>query len=290
MRFLLFIIALVFFSPIARSQDQGEFAAKPSKHQFYVYWGWNRGWFSRSDIHFHGSNYDFRLAKVVAHDTQDPVAVDPYLNPGSITVPQTNVRIGYFLSDHWSLSLGLDHMKYVMDANQVVRITGTIRNSNTIYDGVYNNDKIRLSEDFLQFEHTNGLNYIHVALRRHDTLINLKRFRLPIAFNVMEGFDAGPLLPKTNTTLLGYQRYDEFHLAGYGLGAMAGLNITFFDHIFVQSEWKGGFCNMPDIRTTEFKSDRADQHFFFSELSFLVGANFRIGNSRSKHKRDIGGT
>ena len=286
MRILLFTFVVLFFSTTSHSQNQEEFPYHLKKHQFFIYWGWNRGWFSRSDIHFHGSQYDFLLAKVVAHDKQNPVGLDPYLNPGSITVPQTNVRIGYFLSDHWSLSLGLDHMKYIMDADQVVRITGVIRNSHTIYDGVYNDEKIRLTEDFLQFEHTNGLNYIHVSLRRHDTLFSLRRFHLPnIVFNFIEGLEGGPLLPKTNTTLLGYARYDEFHLAGYGLSAMAGLNITFLDYFFVQSEWKGGFCNMPDIRTTEFSSDRADQHFFFGQLNLLVGANFKIGNSNSKRRR-----
>ena len=283
MRILLFVIVTLFFSSGLMAQGPAEFSAKPNKHHFYVYWGWNDEWFSRSNIHFHGSNYDFTLAKVVAHDKQNPIAIDPYLNASDFTIPQTNVRIGYFLSDHWSLSLGLDHMKYVMDADQEVNITGTIQKSNTPYDGVYNNDRIQLKETFLKFEHTNGLNYIHFAVRRHDTLLDLKTIHLPnIAINLVEGFEAGPLLPKTNTTLLGYQQYDEFHLAGYGLGVVAGVNITFLQNFFIQSEWKGGFCNMPDIRTTEFASDRADQYFFFTQFNVLLGANFRIGKSKMK--------
>ncbi len=221
------------------------------------------------------------MDKVVAHDRQTPLGLDPYLAPGRVTIPQTNFRIGYFLTDHWSLSMGLDHMKYVMDQDQTVPITGYIQNSNTPYDGFYQNVPIQLKEDFLTFEHTDGLNYINVEIRRHDNLLELRRYNLPnIDINLIEGFGVGVLLPKTNTLLLNNQRYDEFHLAGYGLGGFVGLNITFFNHFFIQSELKGGYINMPDIRTTEFKSDRASQHFLFLQSNLLIGANFRIKGNK----------
>jgi hypothetical protein len=31
-----------------------------------------------------------------------------------MTHSQTNFRIGYFINDHYSIALGVDHMKYVM--------------------------------------------------------------------------------------------------------------------------------------------------------------------------------
>jgi hypothetical protein len=40
-----------------------------------------------------------------------------------MTIPQTNFRIGYFINDHYSIALGVDHMKYVAQ-NQVANITG----------------------------------------------------------------------------------------------------------------------------------------------------------------------
>jgi hypothetical protein len=36
-----------------------------------------------------------------------------------MTIPQTNFRMGYFISDHYSLA-GVDHMKYVLTQNQTV--------------------------------------------------------------------------------------------------------------------------------------------------------------------------
>ena len=111
--------------------------------KFYVIWGWNRAGYTTSDIRFHGSTYDFTLSKVVAHDRQTPIAFDPYLSPGRITIPQTNFRLGYYLNDHWSITAGVDHMKYVMDQEQTVNIDGFIQNSSTAYDGTYQHTPIK---------------------------------------------------------------------------------------------------------------------------------------------------
>jgi hypothetical protein len=265
----------------AMAQDAAAPGTGQRSGKFYVYWGWNRSGYTNSDIRFHGTNYDFTLSKVVAHDRQTPLGLDPYVTFDRITIPQTNCRIGYYLNDHWSISIGLDHMKYVMDQDLMSTISGSIQNSGTPYDGVYDHTPIKLTTDFLQFEHTDGLNYINVEVRRHDELFNFRKIQGPnIAINLTEGFGGGVLLPKSNTTLLGFERYDEFHLAGYGLGGAVGLNITFFEHFFIQSELKGGFINLPDIRTTQFSVDRASQHFFFVQTNFLVGANFNIGRKK----------
>ena len=61
-----------------------------------------------------------------------------------------------------------------------------------------------VSEDFLMFEHTNGLNYVYAEFARVDDISSL--FNLPntdkFQIKMTEGFGAGVLYPKTNTTLL----------------------------------------------------------------------------------------
>ncbi len=283
MKFVFFALLWIFsfITSNAQDQNQSSFATKHYKRQFFIYWGWNRDWYTNSDIHFRGNNYDFNLSKVVAKDNQNKIGLDPYLTPNEITIPQTNFRIGYFFKDNWNISLGLDHMKYVMQQDQMVKINGNIQNSNTVYDGVYADSTIPLVTDFLQFEHTDGLNYINVELRRFDHILNLRRFHLPnIDFNITEGIGMGALLPKTNTTLLGNERYDEFHLAGYGISGFVGLNITFFEYFFIQSELKSGYINMPDIRTTKSSADSANQHFLFLQSNIVVGGNFKLGKEK----------
>lgn len=238
------------------------------KGKIYIYWGWNRGGFSKSDIKFSGADYDFMLQDVVAKDRATPFALDPYFHPTRLTIPQYNFRIGYFLSSNWDISFGIDHMKYVVVANQSVKISGNIGDPLSVYQGAYSNDDISIAEDFLRFEHTDGLNYANVELRRIDRIASFKK----IEINLTEGIGIGGLMPKTNTTLLGKERYDEFHWSGYGIDAVVGLNFLFFDRFFMQTEFKGGYINMLDIRTTTSVSDKASQSFFFTQYNIVFGA------------------
>lgn len=246
-----------------------------NKGKFFVYWGWNRADYSNSDIRFKGDNYDFTLSNVVANDRISNFSFD-YFHPAKITIPQTNFRLGYFLNDHYTISIGVDHMKYVVESYQTVKINGQI-NANTPFDGVYTYDDIRLTHEFLQFEHTDGLNYINLEIKRFDEighLIGMNNENLQL--NITEGFGAGFLYPRTNTTLLNQDRYDNFHVSGWGVSVGAGLNLTFFKHFFLQSDLKYGYINMPNIRTTKSTTDSAEQSFTFFEKTLVFGARFRL--------------
>lgn len=270
----LFLFVLMFIPSFAKSKK------KSFKNEVSITWGWNKAIFSKSDIHFKGSNYDFTLHKVVAKDRQSPFGYDPYFKLSEITIPQYDFRIGLFIKNNWQLSIGTDHMKYEMKQNQDVIIDGTITNSGTIYDGNYNGQTIQIKDNFLTFEHTDGLNYVNCEVRRMDNLYNFKKLKktkwLNIDVNGIAGLGVGVLLPRTNTHLLNNNRYDQFHLAGYGLAPMAGLNLTFYQYFFIQGELKAGYINMPDIRTTEFKSDKASQHFFFFQQNISFGFKYRF--------------
>lgn len=250
------------------------------KGTFSVYWGWNRDSYTKSDIRFTGKDYDFTLSDVIAKDRQSKFDPRLYFSPTRLTIPQYNFRIGYFIKDKYQLSIGADHMKYVMQNWQTVKMNGHIDNSGTSYDGTYSNKDIVLADSFLLFEHTDGLNYENIELRRFDVLLQ-KKF---VTLSVNEGFGIGVLIPRTNTTLLNNARYDEFHLAGHGTGIVGAINLTLFKYFFIQSEWKGGFINMPDIRTTMHKEDGASQHFFFSQYNIVFGCNFRIASKKQPKK------
>jgi hypothetical protein len=252
-----------------------------NKGKFFVSWGANRESFSKSDIHFIGDNYDFTIKDATAKDKPKGWHID-YINPSRMTIPQTNVKVGYFVSNHYKVSLGVDHMKYVMQRNLNKIVNGYINLPNTeagsVYNGTFNNDTVFVSEDFLKFEHTNGLNYVYGEIARVDdisSIFNIKntdKFQL----NISEGIGAGILYPKTNTTLLEKDKYDEFHLAGYGISVIAGLNLTFFKHFFIRLGLKGGYINMPDIRTTKNTSASASQHFVYLQRIIAFGGVFRI--------------
>lgn len=281
---LLVVLSFCLFSQYTTAQ---EIAVEPEKYtahnkgKFYIYWGGNRGSYSKSDINFKGDGYNFTLQDIAAHDKPKGWHID-YINPANMTIPQTNLRIGYFISDHYNISLGVDHMKYVMTQNQIARINGYIglpeSEEGSAFNRTYNNEPIQLTEDFLTFEHTDGLNYINVEFARVDDLSKYLFITNTdkIQVNITEGIGGGVLYPKTNAKVLSKQRHDNFHISGYGFSAKAGLNITFFKYFFIQGELKGGYIDMHDIRTTYSGNDSASQHFTFFERVIAVGGIFRI--------------
>jgi hypothetical protein len=249
-----------------------------NKGKMFIYWGWNTANYSNSDIHFKGVNYDFTLSDVKARDRITPFSFNDYFNPTRITIPQTNFRIGYFFHNNYSVSIGVEHMKYVMTSYQSVKINGEI-NTGGIYDKVYNNDDIILKHNFLEFEHTDGLNYVNIEVKRFDDFSYLFGLNNPnFTVNLTEGIGAGFLYPKTNTRLLENERYDDFNVAGWGVSASVGVNLTFFKYYFVQSDVKAGYINMPNIRTTMSELDSASQKFTFLERTIVFGAKFNILN------------
>lgn len=277
--FLMVVLTFCVFSQYTFSQETVENPEKYTAHnkgKFYVYWGGNRENFSKSDIRFKGADYDFTLYDVEAHDKPKGWHLD-YINPARMTIPQTNLRIGYFINDHYNISIGVDHMKYVMYNDRRVQYSGTYPNAGSYGENPVGNE-LTLTEDFLLFEHTDGLNYVNTEIARVDDISSL--FGLPntdmFQINTVGGLGVGLLYPKTNTTLLGKDRHDDFHISGYGLSAKAGLNFTFLKHFFIQTELKGGYINMNDIKTTKSSADSASQEFWFLQRIITVGGIFRI--------------
>ena len=277
--FLMVVLTFCVFSQYSFSQETVENPEKYTAHnkgKFYVYWGGNRENFSKSDIRFKGADYDFTLYDVEAHDKPKGWHLD-YINPARMTIPQTNLRIGYFINDHYNISIGVDHMKYVMYNDRRVQYSGAYPNAGSYGENPVGNE-LTLTEDFLLFEHTDGLNYVNTEIARVDDISSL--FGLPntdmFQINTVGGLGVGLLYPKTNTTLLGKDRYDEFHIAGFGASAKVGLNFTFLKHFFIQTELKGGYINMNDIKTTKSRADSASQEFWFLQRIITVGGIFRI--------------
>lgn len=237
------------------------------KGDVYMYWGWNISGYTPSTISFSGENYDFSLEKVCAKNRPSPLDLKTYLSPTRFTIPQYNFRLGYFLNDTYNISFGIDHMKYVMVSYQDSRINGYIKNTDSDYDGIYDNEPISITPDFLQFEHTDGLNYLNFELRRLDEVHKKNK----LSFNLVSGAGIGLIVPRSNVTLLNFDRFDEPNIAGFGLAVMGGLHFEMFQRFFLQFEAKAGYINLPNVRTTHDKRDGAKQDFCFLQMNAVLG-------------------
>lgn len=240
-----------------------------AKGDFYAHWGWNWSWYTDTDISFKGDDHDFTLHDVVAKDRQSEFSLNKYFNPTKATIPQYNFRVGYFLNEQYSLTFGIDHMKYVVEQGQWLDIEGSIDLENSAYNGQYNREPIQITYQFLKFEHTDGLNSLNLGIRRHNDLL-LGRGR--VKASLIEGFALAAMLPRTDVRLMQKQRNDEFKLAGAAVELMLGINIRIGPAFFIQTELKGGYINLPAVRTTPDPSDGAKMDFLFTQYNFSLGA------------------
>lgn len=273
-RKLVFILLTLSFLGVQGQEDSVVVKNKKSffkevnrKGKLYIYWGWNREQYTPSSIHFTGSDYSFTLSDVKADDKQSPFNAELYFNPGTATIPQYQYRFGYYINDHYNISWGFNHMKYVMSNEQSVKINGTIYTGGT-YDGEYQNEEIELTTDFLSFEHTDGLNYLSFNFDRIDAFWVSKNKKYNL--NIVEGLGIGMMFPKSNVKLMG-DHQDEWHVAGYGLSAHIALRFDFLTNFFIQGQLEGGFINMPDIITTGIDGARAKQSFCYFEQMIMFG-------------------
>ena len=264
------------------------------KGNAFLFWGYNRSTYSHSNIKFWGDGYNFSINDVRASDEQTTFTMD-YFKPTAITVPQFDVRAGYYLSDKVYVSVGTDHMKYII-AKQATQLTGTItKGQNT---GTYKNTEVEVGEHdapncnvpsiidnlpngFVSgFEHCDGLNDVSVEIGRLEQIWMAKNKKY--ALSVVGGAGLGMVIPDTDADVLGQppkhdMEYNKnaYHLAGYSVSAHAGLQFDFLKHGFLLLRLKGGYMNLPDILTTIY-GGKASQHFNFLEEMAVVGYTFYI--------------
>ena len=275
---ILFLVVVLILSLKNNAITQAE-PMKPhgQKNRMYAYWGWNRGYFTKSDIHFSGDGFDFTLNNVVAKDRQSEFSFRTYFHPAKLTIPQTNYGIGFYFKNNYALTLGVDHMKYVVLRPQEVIISGNISGTGLPYQGIYKDEKITIQDDLLKLEHTNGLNYLFVGLLRSDNLFNkINVLENKLELNLMEGFSAGLMIPKTDVTLLSQPRNDQYHLSGFGLSANVGLQLVLFKHFFIRGEIKSGFIDLTSFQVSSNGSEKGSQHFFFVQPSGQFGWAFYL--------------
>jgi len=249
------------------------------KGDFYFHWGYNHSWYGKSDINFKGPGYDFTLKDVTAQDRQSKLSWD-YLNPGLISVPQYNIRAGYFFKDNYSISVGWDHMKYVVDIPQTVAVTGYIGEQVSdpgvptgLYAGTYNGEMINVKSDMLTYEHTDGFNYANVELERYDDIWVAPSRETSLTLET--GLGLGMMVPRSDVRLFGQGRNNNWNVSGYGFSAKMGLKFYVTKGFYLQNTTKVGTTNLKNVHTTGRNDvDKASQKINYVENFFAAGYQF----------------
>ncbi|UTW62961.1 hypothetical protein KFE98_02035 [bacterium SCSIO 12741] len=243
------------------------------KGRVFFYWGYNRSWYTKSDIHLQGKNYDVTIHDAKGQDKPEPVDLSVYCHPERFTVPQYNYALGYHLSEKWSIAGGFDHMKYFFVADQSYKITGYAQTEeHPEVNGEYQEDLVFIPSEDFEYEHSDGLNYVFLEGTYHQSvwMSPSQRFYL----DVNGGLGAGLLIPKTRFRAFDHESDNRFHVAGGGFNGKLEMRFTFYRNFFLQTAAKGGYLWMGNILTTSDPAEKADQRFGF--LEYFVSLGFSV--------------
>lgn len=246
MKTLIFISFLIFLPFLGASQKTSK--DSQAKRAMFVYWGYNRSFYTDSKISFFGPGYDFSLAGVQATDRPSP-EFKTYVNPSTLTVPQFNARIGFNFKKKWALSFGYDHMKYVMVHGPTYLLSGRINpliDPISNWSGDYNTEPVTTDESILHYENTNGMNYIRAEISHIDKLVRASN---AFAIYSVSGLGAGLVLNYNDFTFAGEKSMTTLSMSGVGASAHLGLRLEFFRHFFLQANNSVGFLYQHRVKT-----------------------------------------
>lgn len=266
------LILLLTICPISWTQQVSKNNKRSTaKGAMFFYWGYNRSAYSKSNLRFIGPGYDFTLKGVQAKDRPSE-DIKTYVSLTDFTVPQFNFRIGYNIKKNWAISLGYDHMKYVMKAGPTYYLSGKINpgvDPVTNWSGTYNSEPVVTNSNTFHYENTNGVNYIHADLSNVFKVYQSDKARF--ALTTIWGFGAGPVLSFNDFTFAGQKDVATVSLSGFGVSGNAGLRAEFFRRVFVQTNLTGGFIDQVRVKTRANDYDsHAKQVFFYSEGNIVI--------------------
>lgn len=251
------------------------------KGRIFFYWGYNRAAYTTSDFHISGEGYDLTFNDIKAKDKPSPFSAEQYFKPENISQPQYNYRLGYYLSDKLSISIGMDHLKYYMIEDQTVNIDGTISpEASSTYQGTYNGEPTVVPWRFFWVHHSDGLNYTSAELEYNLPVwvSSKKNFYVDVIGNA----GIGVVIPKSFVMILDEGEDNKFHLAGGGANLKAGARFTFWKNFYLETAVKSGYVFMPKILVNGDNTAQAHQRFGWIEYYAAFGFSVPLTRPKSE--------
>ncbi|MCW7456850.1 hypothetical protein ND856_00750 [Leptospira bandrabouensis] len=291
-KFYVLIVFLLIGSSITAEENVAPATIRDKKGNWNIQWGYNRDYYTQSDINFRGPGYNYSLKSVDARDKPESFKADVYLNPTKFEIPQYNLKFSYFFTDRFFLSFGEDHMKYVVTQGQPVKYSGYIdpgviaKNQMALSTeaalfiylfpghvqemaGYHGGDQtIALTPDILKYEHTDGLNYLFLDFGWITPLYTSSDGLSGLS--LVSSIGGGPVVCRSDVRVLGKGQNNNFHLSGYGVSGYVATRYEFSRTYFLEFGGKGGYIDLTDVLTTG-GSNRASQNFGFLELILSGG-------------------
>lgn len=283
-RFVCLCLLILTQTPLIAQYSSHKKKHSTNAGSFFFYWGYNRSAYTKTTLHLVGSDYDFKLKGLSASDRPDKFDPDVYLNIARITVPQYNLRAGYYYTDRWAISFGVDHLKYVIDDNNSALLSGFIQPGiDSTWSGEYSNFPVVTDRQKFHYENTNGLNFLRFELMRSFDIWETGRSR-QFALTANAGLGTGPMLTFNDLTFGERHTIATPSISGYGFAFNGSIRAEFFKHFFLLGTVGTGFAHLTHVRTRpDDRNQYAKQFLGYIECNITAGALFYF---RSKNGCD----
>lgn len=264
MRTKLLLLALSITFGTANAQD---FKERKNKNRIYFSYGLNRTAYDLSTLQMKGEGYDFSLTHFDANDGFSEYDFGKF-----------NGKLGFFLTENLSISLGYDNFTYKNIDNRMVKINGEIEGGSFGANYEENQDVIRTSQDFLQYSYTK-LSYINLNVEINDDFWVSKNGKL--AWSYYFGLGGGILMSESEVLLFGKDQPADAApvTTNNGMNGFAG-NASFgtrmyLGPVFLDLGGKAGYMRSKEVQIDE-KDGMADHTFVFVSGIASVGLSFRF--------------
>lgn len=237
------------------------------KKEFYISWGYNKEWFSKSTLKIDqptlGNHYNF-----VGIKGHDHPGWDNGIFNKPISIPQYNYRLGLLFNKKKALAIEInfDHTKFIF-ADQAAHVYGIIQKR--IVDTTIN-----FSEPNFYYYLNNGANFLlfNIVKRWHGYAMANNNIQI----DLLGKAGVGPVIPHVDNKLFGKANKPGFQLGGWNLGVEAAIRVTFFNRVFVEYANKLDYARYTNLNVYEGTARHA---FGTYEMILNIGVSLPAGGS-----------
>jgi hypothetical protein len=233
-------------------------SAKTKSGTFYFGIGTHKIFYTKSDLHLVGNGnlpFDFTMKRVRAKD-------DFFLKRTG-GAPQYDYKMGYYFTrKNFGIEFNFDHVKYFVRHDQSVRTVGTV-------NGEKVNAVLPATTYVQNFEHSDGANYALVNFVKWKNLKHSTHNKNNLDWELKAG--VGPVIPKTNSTIMGNHWDDHYKVAGYVVALETGIRYNFLKNLFIEPSFKGAYA---DYRHFLITDGYGNQRWFSAQFIVSIGAQF----------------
>lgn len=251
--------------------------ALSDEKSWYVSWGYNKDYWSDSDISISqpSLNNNFTVHDVHAGDSP---GWDTGIFNKNIMAAQYNIRIGYFFNPTrtWGIELSFDHTKYNTNFNQVAHISGII-------NGQPVNQNSVLTANYFYYAMHNGANNLMLNLVRRKPMLTIPKAMLQLVGIGKMGM--GVMLPHPENTIFGHHvdvgpktwsncfgwDHGWWQMGGWTAGVELGLQLVYHKRVYLEFTDKEAYASLSEIQV--YQGD-ARQTVWLNEMIGSLGVMF----------------